>query len=79
MIALWSAYYEVSLIAPSAIERSARDLTDVLTEFGAARLKDWTADQPVEFDETRKLFVDDMRTDLDKHTPISDEIAASAS
>ena len=75
MTALWSAYYEVSLIAPSAIERSARDLTDALTEFGAARLKDRTSDEPEEFDETRKLFVDDMRTDLDKYTPVSDEVS----
>jgi hypothetical protein len=77
MTALWSAYYEVSLIAPSAIERSASALTNALKDFGAARLHDREADQPRGFDNKRKRLVDDMRTNLEEHGPLREEAAST--
>jgi hypothetical protein len=76
MTALWSTYYEVSLIAPSEIERSARVLTNALQDFGAARLQDREADQPRGFDNKRKRLVDGMRTDLEDHGPPCAEAAS---
>jgi hypothetical protein len=77
MTALWSTYYEVSLIAPSEIERSARVLTNALKDFGAARLQDREADQPRGFDNKRKRLVDGMRTDLEDHGPPCEEPAST--
>ena len=73
MTALWSAYYEVSLIAPSAIEQSGRALTNAMKEFGAARLQDRQAGEPPRFDEDRKRLIDDMRTDLGEDDPLHEE------
>lgn len=64
MTALWSAYYEVSLTAPRDIEKSARSLTDTMTDFAAARRQDRKADEPSGYDEERKDLIDAMRTNL---------------
>jgi hypothetical protein len=78
MTALWSAYYEVSLIAPSAIERSARVLTNALKDFGAARLRDgrWV---PRRFDKKRERLVDAMRANLEDHGPLREKAASTLS
>jgi hypothetical protein len=76
MTALWSTYYEVSLIAPPAIQRPARILTNALKDFGAARLQDREADRPRGFDNKRERLVDDMRTKLEDHGPLR-EVAST--
>jgi hypothetical protein len=76
MTALWSAYYEVSLIAPPGIERPARALTNALKDFGAARLQDREADRPRGFDKKRDRLVDGMRINLEEHGPLRQEASS---
>jgi hypothetical protein len=75
MDALWGTCYAVQLIAPASVYLLAREITDMLTAFGAARVKDREASRPRRFDSKREQLVRDMRADLDQDEPLSREEA----
>jgi hypothetical protein len=61
---LWSAYFEVSLIASGDVSELALDITTAMNQFATDLRKNRAGDEPSGFDEKRGRLITVMRAEL---------------